>query len=318
MFWRMAYSALVSIADWTQTAGITAEDTAPGADDQNDTGNTDSEPLDLNSVAVALSAAVNDHSDENLGALFRAADYDADNLVAWALDKHNTGRSATVLLGSAVMMAEARACDAEEKASGAEAIATEAHKKAVAAGYNCDGNFKHNHENTHAILGQAAHLCRLEGRVTALEGFPAVPANDPAEDDEITALKRQLATAVARLQAVEDQVDKNRAVTLLLPTLGRLETMSELMGRMQVLGELREEAETDRFEQLDRERCQVVEGFRAQLAALKRENAATKAVLGEVLFQFRRMRMYLLAFFAGDLTQEEVCLTSSGVWLVCY
>lgn len=174
----MTYSALISIADWTQTVGITAEDSAPMASEQDDAGDENSETLNLDSIAEALTVAVNDHSDENLGALLRAADFDAGTLANWALDNHNTGRSATLLLSTAVMLSDVKASDAEAKAA-------EAHSKAVAAGHNCDDIFKHSHENAQVILTQAAHLGRLERRLTALEGFPPIPSasapNDMAE-----------------------------------------------------------------------------------------------------------------------------------------
>ncbi|KAG7294142.1 hypothetical protein NEMBOFW57_004210 [Staphylotrichum longicolle] len=299
------------------TAGITAEDSAPMASEQDDAGDEDSETLNLDSIAEALTVAVNDHSDENLAALLHAADFDAGTLANWALDNHNIGRSATLLLSTAVMLSDVKTSDAESKAAEAHSKAAEAHdkaaeahNKAVAAGHNCDGIFKHSHENAQVILTQAAHLGRLEHRVTALEGLPPIPSasapNDMAEADQNTTLRRQLAATNALLQAVEEQLDKHREVALLLPTLGRLDAMNELMGRMQLLAELRERAETDQFERRDRARCQEVDGFRAQLATSRKENAATTAVLTEVLFQFRRMRMYLIAFFEGDLTREEL------------
>jgi hypothetical protein len=59
----MTYSALVSIADWTQITD---------AAQQGNADNSEGEALNMREVAVALDAAVNDSNDNSLRALLRS------------------------------------------------------------------------------------------------------------------------------------------------------------------------------------------------------------------------------------------------------
>ncbi len=282
-------------------------------------------PLNMHEVKVALDAAMEDNSEDNLAALLRATDFEVSNLADLALDHHNTSRAATLLLSTAVTMADNKASDAEDKAVEAQGQAAEAHREAMAAQTNCDGVFQRNSENSHAILACASELCQHARRIAAIEtllpsgpvspvpshSVPSAPsAVNVTQDDRITSLERQLAIAMAHINVLEQGIDKHREVvekSVLSTTSGHKDTMDDLMGRIQVLAEMRQEAEKNEFEHEDRLRQQKIDSFKRNLAALKKENAETKAALAELQAQFRRMRTFFVAFFDGDLTQQEVC-----------
>ena len=63
--------------------------------------------------------------------------------------------------------------------------------------------------------------------------------------------------------------------------------MDNLMGRMQVLADMRQAAEKNEFELWDYLRQLEVNSFRARESAPRKETRETKATLAEVLFQFR-------------------------------
>ena len=115
---------------------------------------------------------------------------------------------------------------------------------------------------------------------------------------------------MAHIYALEQDLDKHREVvekSVLLTTPGHEDTMDDLVGRIQVLADMRQEAEKNEFEYMDRLRQQKIHIFTGDLSAGKRDNAETKAALAELQAQFRRMRTFFVAFFDGDLTREEVC-----------
>ncbi len=298
--------------------------------------------LDMHEVKVALDAAMDDNSEDNMAALLRATDFEVSNLADLALDHQNTGRAATLLLSTAVTMADNKASDAEDKAAEAQVQAAEAHRQALIAQTNCDGVFQRNSENTHTILAQASELCQHARRIAAIETLlpcaPAppvsshsIPSPPPSavkatEGDRITAVERQLAIAMAHIHALEQGLDKHREVvekSVLQTTPGHEDTMDNLMGRIQVLADMRQEAEKNEFEHEDRLRQQKIDSFKRNLAMLKKENVETKAALAELQAQFRRMRTFFVAFFDGDLTQQEVivflplCLTRWALANMC-
>ncbi|KAK4032747.1 hypothetical protein C8A01DRAFT_40810 [Parachaetomium inaequale] len=288
-------------------------------------GESEVEGLDMREVAAALEAAMDDTSEQNLEALIRAVDFDVLKLANLALDNSNMHTSATILLSTAIMMSENKATQAEKKAIEAENKATEAETKAAEAGNkaseaqyeaitaqtNCDGVLARNLENAHALLGQGSHLAQIERRLSALERLPPTPtsssANNNSDGDTIAALKRMLAITNAQLQAITQDHDKlretvNKALLTTAAASGPEGTMDDLVGRMQVLADMRREAEQNEFERKDYLRQQEVRGLRDEIALLRKERQETSVLAS----QFRKMRAYLIAFVGGELTDHEL------------
>jgi 23S rRNA pseudoU1915 N3-methylase RlmH len=276
------------------------------------------ESLNMQEVAVALDAAVNDTSDENLCRLLKEVDFDVLTLANMARSHRNTHNATTLLLSAAVMIseekarqAESKATDAESKATEAESTATQAHHRAIEAQNTNNFLIGLNNETASDLCGQGEQIAQIMRRLAALEAVRSTPLSSPAhtgEDNQTAALERALAATNARLEAAEKEVDKYRMVVerAMLP-FDKENPFDDLAARMQVLADLREQATSDEFERRDYARQREVEKFRAQNALLRQENAATKVALDEVLFQFRRTRTYMIAHIDGDLNSEEVC-----------
>ncbi|KAK4032744.1 hypothetical protein C8A01DRAFT_40806 [Parachaetomium inaequale] len=165
----------------------------------------------MREVADALDAAVNDTSDHNLNALMKASNFDVRSLATLAIDDRNTPKSAALLLNTAMMLSESRATEAETKATKAENKAAEAQRRARTAENNSDGVLLRNHEHTHTLVSQRSQLGELEHRVAALESLPLVTSSsDDAGGDGCgaMALRRALAATNARLQIVEQQLER--------------------------------------------------------------------------------------------------------------
>lgn len=176
-FWRMTYSALVSIADWTQI-------TDPAQ--QGNTDNSEGEAMNMREVGEALDAAINDNDDDSLRALLQSADFDVLRLANMTFDRPDAVRAFAAVLSTAVMVAQDTAVDAEdmaaeaaERAANAETKAAEASDKAAAADSNCDGVFGRSVENAHVILGQGEHISALQRQMSALAAIPSVAPTSP-------------------------------------------------------------------------------------------------------------------------------------------
>ncbi|KAK4155659.1 hypothetical protein C8A00DRAFT_31502 [Chaetomidium leptoderma] len=252
--------------------------------------------LDMREVAKALKAAVDDSSDQNLNALLRAVDFDVVALANLAINNHNMPKALTILLSTAVMMSEDKA--------------TEAQKEALTAQSNCDGVFQLNSHNTHVLLAQGAHVSDLMRRVSALEDFPlASPSSSKgnAEGDRMAALEKMLVATNARLQRLEKQCDKYWAMAeKAMQDIDRPDDMNDLMGRMQVLADMRRKAEEKAFERRDHLRQQEMQKFRNDLASRRAMEKMRDATITDLQSNFRKMRTYFIASMSGDLTIEEL------------
>jgi uncharacterized protein (DUF849 family) len=122
-----------------------------------------------------------------------------------------------------------------------------------------------------------------------------------------------VATFNAQVQAVTQDLDKlretvNKALLLSTATSGGREgttTRDSLVGRMQVLADMRREEKLE-FERKDYLRQQEVRELRLEVASLRKEDQETSAALAELLRQFRKMLAYLIALVGGDLSREDV------------
>jgi hypothetical protein len=274
------------------------------------------ESLNMQEVAVALNAAVNDTSDDNLRHLLHEVNFDVLTLANLARGHQNTQASTTLLLSTAVMVAGEKANDAETKANAANAKATEAQSKAaearegaIEAQETSDFSVGLNQETASALRGQGEHIAHIMRRLSALEAVRSTPSPSAVggEVDQTAALQAALAATNARLEAAEKELDKYRGLVekAILP-FDKKNPFNDLAARMKVLADIRQKAISDEFQRRDYARQLEVEKLRAELAQSRQENGETKAFLREVLFQFRTMRTYTIAHLDVDLSSEEV------------